>query len=331
MVLYKTLNRISSLTAVLALVACSGTASNKDKNSTETAVDSEGYVVEATSDSAVVTVFPYSGDEIYEHVVLDYGNKAIRTDADTSISMPHLVKDKNKCFIVMSKKDYYLYVYEAQAKDTVLVARYDCAFSLKKGDKQKKGDMRTPHCTMKNPFSISQIVNASSWHHDFGDGRGSIKSYGDYFMRLVTPGHSGIGIHGSTNNRESVPGRASEGCIRLKDEDIVDLKNNYAFVGMKVVIKGEEVDDLPFEIRAMEAQSIERKRHFNPEKTLSNEQIQKANAEKGRTIKGNHASDGIPETSGKNMAHTEVSGRGNRNMTLEELEKSRGKGNNLKN
>ena len=105
-------------------------------------------------------------------------------------------------------------------------------------------------------------MDASKWKHDFGDGRGNILSYGHWFMRLATPGSKGIGIHGSTNNRESVPGRASEGCIRLLDEDIIDLYKNYAFVGMKVVIKAEDVDDLPFEKRAMERQGIKRKRRF---------------------------------------------------------------------
>lgn len=120
----------------------------------------------------------------------------------------------------MSKKDYYLYVYEGQGADTVLLARYDCAFSQKKGNKQQRGDMKTPHCTMLHPFKITEIKDASAWVHDFGDGRGAIKSYGNYFLRLLTDTHKGIGIHGSTNNEESVPGRASEGCIRLKDEDI---------------------------------------------------------------------------------------------------------------
>ena len=35
---------------------------------------------------------------------------------------------------------------------------------------------------------------------------------------------SGIGIHGSTNNESSVPGRGSEGCIRLRDDDLIQLK-----------------------------------------------------------------------------------------------------------
>ena len=218
---------------------------------------------------------PYSADDVKEQVVDDYGKNAIRIVGDQSVSHPEMVKDRNNCFIVMSKKDYYLYVYEGQGDDTVMVARYDACFSLKKGQKEASGDMRTPHCTFDEPFSITEIKDASTWEHDFGDGRGSIKSYGDYFLRLKT-GHSGIGIHGSTNNVESVPGRASEGCIRLHDEDIIDLAENYAFVGMKVVIKAEDVDDLPFEVRAFEKQKVARKRHLDPSKTLSNNDAEAA-------------------------------------------------------
>ena len=212
---------------------------------------------------------PYSGDDVKETVVDDHGNQAIRIVGDESISHPEMVKDKNNCFIVMSKKDYYLYVYEAQGDDTVMVARFDACFSLKKGQKTASGDMRTPHCKMEEPFTITEIKDASTWEHDFGDGRGSIKSYGNYFLRLKT-GHSGIGIHGSTNNAESVPGRASEGCIRLHDADIIDLAEHYAFEGMKVIIKAEEEDDLPFEVRAFEKQKVPRKRHLDPKKTLNN-------------------------------------------------------------
>ena len=229
--------------------------------------------------------FPYSDENVYEHVVLDYGNRAVRIDSDKSISMPGKMKNRENCFILMSKKDYYLYVYEAQDKDTILLARYDCAFGLKKGNKERKGDMKTPNSTMAVPFKITQLADASTWRHDFGDGRGNIKSYGDYFLRLQTPGHSGIGIHGSTNNEVSVPGRASEGCIRLKDADIIDLRKNYAFIGMKVVIKHEREDDYAFEIKAMRKQDIDRKRHLDPDKVLTNEDIQRARAEQGRVKK----------------------------------------------
>lgn len=100
---------------------------------------------------SLAQTLPYSEPSVREHVVLDYGKRTIRTDADQSISLGTL--DKHNCFIVMSKKDYYLYVYEKRSSDTVLVARYDCCFALRKGNKTKQGDMRTPHCTSAVPFS----------------------------------------------------------------------------------------------------------------------------------------------------------------------------------
>ena len=162
--------------------------------------------------------------------------------------------DKGSEFIVISKKDLRLYVYGTIKGDTALLAKYPACLSKVKGQKQKVGDMKTPSSPAGKPFSITQIQDASTWKHDFKDGRGSIKAYGNWFMRLKTPGHNGIGIHGSTNNAESVPGRASEGCIRLRDKDIIDLKENFARVGMKVIILDEETSQLPFEAKAQQKQ-----------------------------------------------------------------------------
>ena len=158
---------------------------------------------------------------------------------DTAVIYSEVV-DKKNCFILISKPEYRLYVCEVVDGDTVRRVHYPVCVALNKGQKQKKGDMRTPECTPDNPFVITEIVDASNWHHDFGDGRGSILSYGNWFMRLKTPGFTGIGIHGSTNNESSVPGRGSEGCIRLRNNDLDDLKENYAFVGMRVVILPDE-------------------------------------------------------------------------------------------
>ena len=157
----------------------------------------------------------------------------VKTDTATFYS--DVVNPKN-CFILISKPEYRLYVCEVVESDTVKRVHYPVCVGKAMGQKQKKGDMKTPECTAENPFVITEIVDASDWHHDFGDGRGSILSYGHWFMRLKTPGFSGIGIHGSTNNESSVPGRGSEGCIRLRDDDLIQLKEKYAFVGMRVVI-----------------------------------------------------------------------------------------------
>ncbi len=146
------------------------------------------------------------------------------------------MRHRDSCFIVVDKPELHLSVYEPQGNDTVLIARYPVCVGKNYGQKERSGDMKTPECSYENPFSITQIQPASDWTHDFGDGRGAILSYGNWFLRLKTPGHRGIGIHGSTNNEDSVPGRGSEGCIRLLDKDIDELRNNYAFVGMKVII-----------------------------------------------------------------------------------------------
>lgn len=150
-------------------------------------------------------------------------------------------------FIVVSKKDLTLTVYAPVNGDTLPVAQFKVCLSKNKGQKQGGGDMKTPESEPGKPFKIIQIQDASTWCHDFGDGRGDILAYGAWFLRLETP-FKGIGIHGSTNNRESVPGRASEGCIRLLDEDIITLKEKYARLEMPVIIKKEGQGLLPFEI-----------------------------------------------------------------------------------
>lgn len=167
-------------------------------------------------------------------------------------SLKHVYRQtpaKNTLFIVISKKHQRLYVCSKQGGDTVIVCTYSVCLSKNLGNKQRRGDMKTPESPKGRPFTITQIQDASTWRHNFGDGNGNILAYGHWFLRLLTPGHSGIGIHGSTNNEEKVPGRWSEGCIRLRDVDIEHLKENYAYKGMPVIIQAENEDSLPFKVR----------------------------------------------------------------------------------
>ena len=192
---------------------------------------------------AVSSCHPAASSQVVEQKVVTDTIPVDTTDTvrpDTATFYSDVVNPKN-CFIIISKPEYRLYVCEVVGADTIKRVHYPVCVGLAKGQKQKKGDMKTPECTAENPFTITEIVDASKWTHDFGDGRGSILSYGHWFMRLKTPGHSGIGIHGSTNNESSVPGRGSEGCIRLRDDDLIQLKEKYAFVGMRVVILPDEL------------------------------------------------------------------------------------------
>ena len=120
---------------------------------------------------------------------------------------------------------------------------YSIAVAKNPGDKQKTGDNRTPTswgsaavipakylgagvgvASAEVPFVVEEICDASFWTHDFGDGKGVIAgAYGPWFLSLDT-GWIGIGIHG-THDANSIGTMASEGCIRLRNEDIQRLKD----------------------------------------------------------------------------------------------------------
>ena len=192
----------------------------------------------------------YDNDE-ETTIITKVDSLSTRHGSTTVLQLPALPsKPTGTAFIVISKRDQKLSVYDRDAQgDTLMVAQYPCCLGKNKGNKVKRGDCRTPESPSGKPFKITMIQDASTWCHDFKDGRGNIKAYGHWFLRLQTPGHSGIGIHGSTNNEKSVPGRASEGCIRLLDQDIITLKKHFAYIGMPVIIQAEEQPPFPWEER----------------------------------------------------------------------------------
>lgn len=129
--------------------------------------------------------------------------------------------------LLVSKTDMQLYVMDG--RDTV--AAYPVCLGRNLGQKTRAGDRKTPEGT----FSICQIQDASAWTHDFHDGAGERRgAYGPWFFRLRTPMSRSIGIHG-TCFPERMGTRDSEGCIRLRNEDLQQLRK-VVFVGMKVVV-----------------------------------------------------------------------------------------------
>jgi len=140
-----------------------------------------------------------------------------------------LQNNRAQTIILVDKPKSELYVINKTLNDTI----FTCPVGLGKnyGNKVKSGDNRTPEGT----FRIVSIEKASHWTHDFHDGHGPRNgAYGDWFIRLSVPGFKGIGIHG-TCFPESIGTRSSEGCIRLRNQDLNKLKP-LCFVGMKVVI-----------------------------------------------------------------------------------------------
>lgn len=118
--------------------------------------------------------------------------------------------------IIIEKSKYTLSVFR---EDSLLI-KYQIAIGQNPGNKQRVGDKKTP----VGEFTVSQIQRSTSWVHDFGDGKGPIAgAYGPWFLRLETPGWTGIGIHG-THDPSSLGTMATEGCIRLSNDHIAELK-----------------------------------------------------------------------------------------------------------
>lgn len=136
--------------------------------------------------------------------------------------------------ILVVKGEHTLYLLDHGKK----VAAWGCAIGKGgAGQKKKSGDNMTPTGT----FYIDEIDDASSWTHDFHDGKGVIQhAYGPWFLSLDTTSVSkgkwdGIGIHG-THDPSSIGTDASEGCIRLRNDNLRKLKACVK-VGTKVTIK----------------------------------------------------------------------------------------------
>ena len=167
-------------------------------------------------------------------------NKETTTDAVVDAPAPTVIieeptGDSTKAdHIVISKQTMTLRLYDSSE---ALICCFPVATGKNDGNKQRPGDMKTP----EGEFTVEEIVPAAHWTHDFGDGKGVIEGcYGNWFIRLKTPPHKGIGIHG-THDPASIGTRATEGCIRLHNNDLDSLKP-MVHTGMRVSIIGGDAD-----------------------------------------------------------------------------------------
>lgn len=133
--------------------------------------------------------------------------------------------------LIVSKGELRMTVLDAVGN---VLHRFPIAYGMQPGQKKEAGDNRTP----EGVFRITSIENASYWTYDFGDGSVA-GAYGPWFLRLDTPGFKGIGIHG-THNASTVSGRATHGCIRLKNSDLQILKPLVGVGTMVIIVPGQE-------------------------------------------------------------------------------------------
>ena len=136
-------------------------------------------------------------------------------------------KKPSQYTILIDKSDFSLTL----KKDDQVEKVYPVAIGKNSGQKQQSGDLRTP----TGSFIVDEIIDSSSWKHDFKDGKGEIEgAYGPWFISLET-GWDGIGIHG-THDPASIRTMVSEGCIRMNNADVEELKAKIE-PGAKVMIQ----------------------------------------------------------------------------------------------
>ena len=140
-------------------------------------------------------------------------------------------------FIIVDKEAMELALFDKFGREEL---RYGIACSKNYGDKAKKGDSRTP----EGFFSAEGIYDSTDWLFTDDNGVTSKKKgqFGPRFIRLLIPGTSQIGIHG-TCAPWSIGHRTSHGCIRVTNENILELIKHVT-IGMPVIISPSDRDQM---------------------------------------------------------------------------------------
>ena len=128
-----------------------------------------------------------------------------------------LLKNEHNGFIVVDKSRMKVILFDKYGR---MEKTYGMACAKNYGTKHKKGDS----CTPEGFFSVEGTYDSTDWLFTDDDGVTSEKKgqFGPRFIRLSIPGTSQIGIHG-TCAPWSIGNRSSHGCIRIKNENILEL------------------------------------------------------------------------------------------------------------
>lgn len=120
-------------------------------------------------------------------------------------------------FIVVDKASMRVILYDKYGQ---VMKSYGMACAKNYGTKHKKADSRTP----EGFFSLEGKYDSTNWYftNDWGYTSKVRGVFGPRFLRLKTPVTRQIGIHG-TGSPGSIGKRVSHGCIRITNENILEL------------------------------------------------------------------------------------------------------------
>lgn len=147
-----------------------------------------------------------------------------------------LLNNAHDGFLIVDKEAMKVVLYDRYGRERL---RYGIACGRGYGTKHGKGDSRTP----EGFFSVQGVYDSTDWLFRDDNGRVSkVKGqFGPRFIRLAIPGTSQIGIHG-TRAPGSIGARCSHGCIRVTNDNIMELVN-YVTPGMPVIVSPSRRDE----------------------------------------------------------------------------------------
>ena len=147
-----------------------------------------------------------------------------------------LLNNQHDGFLIVDKESMQVALYDRYGREQL---KYGIACVRNYGTKHKKGDSRTP----EGFFSVEGIYDSTDWL--FRDDNGKVSKvkgqFGPRFIRLLIPGTTQIGIHG-TRAPGSIGLRCSHGCIRVTNDHILELVKHVK-PGMPVIVSPSRRDE----------------------------------------------------------------------------------------
>ena len=235
------MNRFTLLLTTLLIVSLTACGPSDKTGTADSIVDTTTYDTAMPVDTIPVdTIPPAPGRFATTQEALDYmQNSPYREKYEAGIlprmareNLPYTNKLLNSTysrFLVVDKGKMKVQVYDCYGRKEI---EYGIACAKNFGTKHEKGDSRTP----EGFFSVEGIYDSTDWLFTDDNGVTSPKKgqFGPRFIRLRIPTTSQIGIHG-TCAPWSIGSRASHGCIRVTNENILKLVE-IVEVGMPVIV-----------------------------------------------------------------------------------------------
>lgn len=251
---------IAAIATVAAIIAsCSG---NKGADTTEISIDTVALdttiIEEEEPEPFVDSVLTTKAATAAEAIA--YMNSSADSAKYAEGILPQMAKDnlaycnrllqsRYPYFIVVDKPSMFVVLFDRFGRET---RAYKMACSKRYGTKHKRRDNRTP----EGFFSAEGIYDSTDWLYTDDDGHTSpVKGqFGPRFIRLKTDVTRQVGIHG-TCAPWALGRRASHGCIRIHNDNIMELVT-FAQPGMPIIVNPSARDNQVNRLEGAEVPSI---------------------------------------------------------------------------